>query len=148
MSTHLAAGRHLHPWIQSMRTAAYEVSKFVLRSTTQVRTKRNPDIASLRAWMLLDHSLHTHFPISIHNTDTAPCQRRSKIRHRSSHSRTKHRQAESDVATLHACQCCTMSKDEAESDIATFPCTDQQRQTRSKTEQNQRHNSPYMNQTC
>ena len=110
MSTPLEAGRHLHPWIQSMRTAAYEVSKFVLRSTTQVRTKRNPDIAPLRAWMLLDHSLHTHFPISIHNTDTAPCQRRSKIRHRSSHSRTKHRQAESDVATLHACQCCTMSK--------------------------------------
>ena len=41
-STHLAIGRHLHPWNQGIRTAAHKVSKFVLHSTTQVKTKRNP----------------------------------------------------------------------------------------------------------
>ena len=39
---HLSTSRHLHPWIQGLRTAAHEVSKFVLRSTTQLKTKRNP----------------------------------------------------------------------------------------------------------
>ena len=35
------------------------------------------DVAS---WTIV----HTHFPISIHDADTVPCQRRSKIRHRNS----------------------------------------------------------------
>ena len=139
-----------------MRTAKYEVSKFVLQSTTQVMTKRNPDNASLRAWMLLDHSLHTQFPISIHNTDTAPCQRRNNIRHCSSHSRTKHptsnirrrnspcmvqtspclRRSKNHIATLHPCQCCTMSETK-QNPTSQLSVRRQQRQTRSKSEQNQ-----------
>ena len=45
-----------------------------LQSAIQVRTKRYPDVTFLLAWILLDHSLPSQFPISIHNTDTAPCQ--------------------------------------------------------------------------
>ena len=101
-----------------MRTAAHEVSKFFLRSTTQVKTKRTPTshfsvhgflhcaITPLKVCLAVTNPskdedkprhrispcmdvaswtiVHTHFPISIHEADTVPCQRRSKIRHRNS----------------------------------------------------------------
>ena len=51
-TAHLATCRHLYPWIKGMRTAVQKVTKFVLHSPSQVRTKRNPDHASLRAWIL------------------------------------------------------------------------------------------------
>ena len=52
-TAHVATCRHLYPWIKGMRTAVQKVTKFVLHSQSQVRTKRNPDHASLRAWILL-----------------------------------------------------------------------------------------------
>ena len=52
--------------------------------------RRGNPTSHLRALILLDHSLLSQFPISIHNTDTAPCQGRSNIRHCRSHSRIKH----------------------------------------------------------
>ena len=67
-------------------------SRHILQSTAQVRTKRRDDTTSHlsvhgRCWTIASI---LNFPISIHNTDTAPRQGRSNIRHCSSHSRTKH----------------------------------------------------------
>ena len=64
---HLATGRHLHPWIESVETAVQKVTKFVLQSPSQVRdeAKIRHHITPCMDLAILDHSLLAHFPIFI-----------------------------------------------------------------------------------
>ena len=103
-TTHLATCRHLHPWMKGMRTAV-QVAKFVLHSPPQVRTKRNPDIASLRAWILLAGRQPPYSLSYLHP------------RRYCTMSKTKQK---SDVASLRAWTKHRDVKDEAKSDIASL----------------------------
>ena len=84
-STHLATGRHLHPWIKGMRTAVQKVSKFVFQSPTQVRTKRNPTShLSVQGFCVLDHSTPRSFVLLLRSRiqqRTSPCMEHVKLDH-------------------------------------------------------------------
>ena len=154
-----------------MRTAAYEVSKFVLRSTTQIKTKRNPDITFLRAWI---SAYCTIALLKVCLAVTNPSKDEEKPRHRISPCMDVTSWTIASIPTFLSPSTIPILyhvKDEAKSDIVRrrispcmdqtspcqrrssnrhriSPCTDQQRQTKSKTKQIQRHISPYMDQTC
>ena len=101
-STPLATDRHLHPWIQGMRTAVQKDTKFVLQSTAQVRTKRNPTS---------HHSVHgccwtIASILNLISPSTIQILHHAKDEATSDIAAPIHgpniRQATSDVATLHA----------------------------------------------